>query len=175
MCPPSQYSPCPICVLSPRMCLLWPCVFLVFMSVPSLYVCTQSPYVYLVPEYVFRPHLCLQSLCVYPVIVYVLFPRVSPVTMCFPTDIAEAGTEEDIDDFILAELNYLLVSPIFLDKQIPISADNYSDYSWKIATYLTTLRQPPEMNAKEFNSFKKKPSNLRFKTISFFVEIVKTS
>ncbi len=71
-------------------------------------------------------------------------------------DVAEVEAEEDIDDFILAELNCLQVSPISLDKPTPILADNYSDYSWKIATYLTTLRQPPEMSTKEFNAFKKK-------------------
>ena len=72
------------------------------------------------------------------------------------TDLAEAEAVEDIDDFILAELNSLYVSPISLDESTPILADNYSDDSWKIATYLTTLRRPPEMNTKEFNAFKKK-------------------
>lgn len=71
-------------------------------------------------------------------------------------DLAEAEAETDIDDFILTELNSLRVSPISLDEPTPILADNYSDNSWKIATYLTTLRRPPEMNAKEFNAFKKK-------------------
>ena len=55
-------------------------------------------------------------------------------------DLAEAEAEEDIDDFILAELNCLRVSPIFLYEPTPILADNYSDQSRKIATYLTTLR-----------------------------------
>ena len=76
-------------------------------------------------------------------------------------DLAEAEAERDIDDFILTELNSLQVSPISLDKQIPILADGYLDYSWKIATYLTTLRRPAEMNSKEFNAFKKKA--LKFK------------
>ena len=35
-------------------------------------------------------------------------------------------------------------------------ADKYSDDSRKIATYLTTLRRPPELDTKEFNAFKKK-------------------
>ena len=71
-------------------------------------------------------------------------------------DIAEAEAEEDIDDFILAELNCLRVSPVSLDEPTPILADNYSDYSRKIATYLTTLHQSPGMDTKEFNAFKKK-------------------
>ncbi len=56
------------------------------------------------------------------------------------SDLAEAEVEEDIDDFILAELNSLRVSPISLDEPTPFLADNYSDDSKKIATYLTTLR-----------------------------------
>ena len=71
-------------------------------------------------------------------------------------DIAEAETETCIDDFILAELNSLRVSPISLDKPTPILADKYSDNSSKIATYLTIMRRPPEMTTKEFNAFKKK-------------------
>lgn len=71
-------------------------------------------------------------------------------------NIAETEAEEDIDDFILAELNYLRVSPIFLDKSTPILANNYSDYSKKIAIYLTTIYQTPKMNIKEFKAFKKK-------------------
>ena len=43
------------------------------------------------------------------------------------SDKAEAETETDIDDFILAELNSLRVSPISLDKPTPILADKYSD------------------------------------------------
>ena len=72
------------------------------------------------------------------------------------SDLAEAEAEEDIDDFILAELNSLRVSLISLDELTLFLADNYSDDSWKIATYLTTLRRPPEMNTREFNAFKKK-------------------
>ena len=72
------------------------------------------------------------------------------------TDIVEVKAKKDIDDFILAELNSLRVSPISLDDPTPILADNYLDDSQKITTYPTTLRQTPEMDTKEFNSFKKK-------------------
>ena len=71
-------------------------------------------------------------------------------------DIVEVEAEKNIDDFILVELNSLRVSPIFLDEPAPILVNNYSDNSQKIATYLTILRQPPEMDTKEFNTFKKK-------------------
>lgn len=59
-------------------------------------------------------------------------------------------------NFILAELNSLRVSPISLDEPTPILVDGYSDHFQKIAAYLTTLRRPLEMDAKEFNAFKKK-------------------
>ena len=72
------------------------------------------------------------------------------------TNLAEAKSETDLDDFTLAELKSLRVSPISLDEPTPILADSYSDHSRKIATYLTTLRRPPEMDVKEFNAFKKK-------------------
>ena len=42
---------------------------------------------------------------------------------------AEAETETDIDDFILAELNSLRVLPISLDEPTLILADKYSDNS----------------------------------------------
>ena len=71
-------------------------------------------------------------------------------------NIAETKAEKDIDDFILAELNSLRVSPIFLDEPAPILVNHYSDYSQKIAIYLTILRRPPEMDTKKFNAFKKK-------------------
>ncbi len=69
-------------------------------------------------------------------------------------DIKAAETETDTDDFILAELISFRVSSIFLDESTPILADKYSDNSWKIATYLRTMRRPPEMTTKEFNLFK---------------------
>lgn len=48
-------------------------------------------------------------------------------------DIAKTKAKEDINDFILAELNCLQMSPIFLDKPISFLANNYSDYLRKIA------------------------------------------
>ena len=77
------------------------------------------------------------------------------------TDLAEAEVEENIDDFMLSELNSFRVSLISLDELTIILVDNYSDDSWKIVTYLTALHRPPEMNAKEFNEFKRK--SVKFK------------
>ena len=71
-------------------------------------------------------------------------------------DIAEAKAKRSINDFILIELNSLQVSPILLDDQNPILANNYLDDSQKIATYLITFCQPLEIDIKEFNAFKKK-------------------
>lgn len=44
-------------------------------------------------------------------------------------NLAEVKAKIDINDFILTELNSLQVLPISLDKQIPILADGYSNYS----------------------------------------------
>ncbi len=49
-----------------------------------------------------------------------------PRTTC---DLAGAEAEQDINEFILAELNGLRVSPISLDEPTSILADNYSDDS----------------------------------------------
>ena len=76
-------------------------------------------------------------------------------------DLAEIKAEANIDNFILAELNTLQVLPIFPNKSTPIIADDYSDYSQKIATYLTILCRLAKINSKEFNIFKKKA--LKFK------------
>ena len=80
-----------------------------------------------------------------------LFQRHSTVA-----DIAKAKAKKDIDNFILAELNSLWVSPISLNKPAPILVNNYFDNSQKIATHLTTLYRPPEMDTKEFNAFNSK-------------------
>lgn len=76
-------------------------------------------------------------------------------------NIVEAKIKKNIDNFILEELNSFQVSPISLDDLISILTDNYLDNSQRIATYLTILHQPPEMNTKEFNIFKKK--TIKFK------------
>lgn len=77
------------------------------------------------------------------------------------TDLAEAKAEPDIDKFILAELNCLRVSPISMDKPIPILQEGYTKISKKIATYLNTFQRPANMTIKEFNVFEKRA--LKFK------------
>ena len=85
-------------------------------------------------------------------------------------DIVEAEVEEDIDDFILAELNCLQVSPVSLDKPISILADNYLDYSRKIAIYLTTLYQSPRIDTQKFNICKKKAIKFKVHDNQLFYE-----
>ena len=84
------------------------------------------------------------------------------------TDIVEAEAEKDIDSFILVELNSLWVSLISLHDPTPILADKYLDDSQKIATYLTTLRRPPELDTKKFNAFKKKAVKFKVQDNHFF-------
>ncbi len=88
-------------------------------------------------------------------------------------NIVEAEAKKDIDDFILTELNSFKISPISLDELGPILVNNYSDNSQKIATYLIILRQSPEIDTKEFNAFKKRLLNAKFKTTTFSIEIVR--
>ena len=76
----------------------------------------------------------------------------SPTT----ANIVKAKAKKDIDDFILAELNSLHVSPIFLNKSALILVNQYFNNFLKIATYLTTLCRPLKMDTKKFNAFKKK-------------------
>ena len=70
------------------------------------------------------------------------------------SDLAEAEAEPDIDEFILAELNCLRVSPIFVDEPTPILLEGYTELFRKIAAYFTTLQRPADMTAKEFHAFK---------------------
>lgn len=58
----------------------------------------------------------------------------------------ETKFKNDINDFILVKLNSLWVSPIFLDERDFTLVDNYFNKFWKIAIYLITLYQPPEMD-----------------------------
>ncbi len=53
--------------------------------------------------------------------------------------LAEAVEEPDIDNFILAELNSLRVSPISVNAETPPLHEGYSKFSKKVATYSTIL------------------------------------
>lgn len=82
-------------------------------------------------------------------------------------NIAEAKAFKDIINFILIDPNSLWVSSISLNKSAPILVDNYFDNIQKIATYLTILRQPLQIDTKKFNAFKKKPLNLKIQDNHF--------
>lgn len=85
-------------------------------------------------------------------------------------NLEEVKGKENINDFILAKLNHLWVSPISLDEPTYILADNYSDYTQNIATYLTILRQPAEISTKEFNVFKKKTVKVKVQDNQLFCQ-----
>ena len=81
----------------------------------------------------------------------------------------------DIDNFIDAEINAFQVAPLAAEKaekqtakHLKASAsaantagdkdlleDGYSDESWQIAQYLTTLKKPEGLSRTEFRSFKR--------------------
>lgn len=62
---------------------------------------------------------------------------------------------EDIDNFIATELNSMRVNPMALDTSISPLHESYSEHSFQIATYLTTLQKPAGMTLKKFDKFKK--------------------
>jgi hypothetical protein len=69
--------------------------------------------------------------------------------------------EEDLEDFIDWELGcitYAINSTILRNEDPNVSPldDTYSEKYQKIARWLSTLRRPQEMTAKEFKSFKRK-------------------
>jgi hypothetical protein len=71
-------------------------------------------------------------------------------------DIDEAN-EVDIDDFIDAEINAFQVMPAIVeDQDEDLLESGYSEESWRIARYLTTLKKPDGMNRTEFRSFKRR-------------------
>ena len=66
--------------------------------------------------------------------------------------------EQDIDDFIDAELNSLRACPISVNSaEVPdekVLKAGYSDKSERIAAFLTSLQKPVGLNRKEFRAFK---------------------
>ena len=69
-------------------------------------------------------------------------------------DIDEAN-EVDIDDFIDAELNAFSVAPVVVED-VDLLVDGYSEDSWQVARYLTTLQRPVGLTKAEFRSFKRR-------------------
>ena len=72
-----------------------------------------------------------------------------------PSDSEDEAVEGDIDDFIDGQLNCVRVCPVrALDESEPVLDDGYSEESISIATYLTSMQKPPDMDQKQFRKFK---------------------
>jgi Integrase zinc binding domain len=69
-------------------------------------------------------------------------------------DIDEAN-EVDINDFINAELNAFSVAPVVVED-VDLLVDRYSEDSWQVARYLTTLQRLVGLTKAEFRSFKRR-------------------
>jgi hypothetical protein len=69
------------------------------------------------------------------------------------SDNIDEANEVDINDFINAELNAFSIA-LAIVKDPDLLTDRYSEDSWQIARYLTTLRKLAGLNRTEFRSFK---------------------
>ena len=68
-------------------------------------------------------------------------------------DIDEANEGLDIDDFIDAEINAFQVMPVVAehqDEDASLLEDGYSEESWQIARFLTSLKRPEGLSRAEF-------------------------
>jgi hypothetical protein len=74
---------------------------------------------------------------------------------CTESDDIDEANEVDIDDFIDVELNAFSVAPVVVEDA-DLLTDRYSEDSWRIARYLTTLQRLVGLNRTEFRSFKRK-------------------
>jgi hypothetical protein len=74
---------------------------------------------------------------------------------CTESDNIDEANEVDIDNFIDAELNAFSVAPV-TEAKADLLISRYSEDSWRIARYLTTLQRPVGLNRTEFRSFKRK-------------------
>ena len=72
---------------------------------------------------------------------------------CTKSDDIDEANEVDIDDFIDAELNAFSVAPVVVEDA-DLLTDGYSEDSWQIARFLTTLQKLVRLNRAEFRSFK---------------------
>jgi hypothetical protein len=71
------------------------------------------------------------------------------------SDNVDEANEVDIEDFIDAEINAFSVAPIVVEGE-NLLEDGYSEESWRIARYLTTLKKPDGLSRAEFRNFKRK-------------------
>ena len=78
------------------------------------------------------------------------------------SDDTDDSFEEDIEDFIDAELGALSIAPIRVEgelieeDEVNVLEEGYSEGSQRIAEYLTTLRKPEGMSRAEFRTFRKR-------------------
>ena len=87
------------------------------------------------------------------------------------SDLKEAENEEDIDEWVAAQLNAARLCPIRaypvsaenepsqINKDPPLREDEYSENSLKIAGFLQTLRRPAGMSDSEFRRFRREALN----------------
>ena len=78
--------------------------------------------------------------------------------------------EEDIDDFIAAELNTLSIQPVSVEDESVVNEDHqqvlsgqYSEDSQAIADYLATLRRPEGLSRSEFRRFRLRASKFQIR------------
>jgi hypothetical protein len=78
--------------------------------------------------------------------------------------------EEDIDDFIAAELNTLSIRPVSVTSEdsYPVLSGYYSEDSQAIADYLTTLRRPEGLSRSQFRRFQLRASKFQIRNGHLF-------
>jgi hypothetical protein len=74
---------------------------------------------------------------------------------CTESDNINKANKVDINDFINAELNAFSVAPVVVED-VDLLVDRYSEDSWQVARYLTTLQRLVRLTKAEFRSFKHK-------------------
>jgi hypothetical protein len=74
---------------------------------------------------------------------------------CTKLDNINKANKVNINNFINAKLNAFSVAPVTKAKA-DLLINRYSEDSWQIAKYLTTLQRPVRLNKNEFQSFKYK-------------------
>jgi hypothetical protein len=74
---------------------------------------------------------------------------------CTELDDIDEANKVNIDDFIDAKLNAFSVAPVVVED-VDLLVDRYSEDSWQVARYLTTLQRLVGLTKAEFRSFKRK-------------------
>jgi len=74
---------------------------------------------------------------------------------CTESDNINKANEVDINNFINAKLNAFSVA-LMVVEDMDLLVDRYSEDSWQVARYLTTLQRPVRLTKAKFQSFKYK-------------------